>query len=83
PKKWSVIPLTYLKLGKNIYFKLIEICGLPHSSDGNGGIRCRAYKPRWTYDSSNNYCIKFIYGGCGGNDNRFDTKQACEEKCLE
>ncbi|KAH8350570.1 hypothetical protein KR067_009542, partial [Drosophila pandora] len=77
----SVIPLTYLKLGKNIYFISIDICGLPHSSDGNGGIRCKAYLRRWSYDSSNNNCIQFIYGGCRGNDNNFVTRQECEEKC--
>ncbi|KAH8241117.1 hypothetical protein KR026_012426 [Drosophila bipectinata] len=59
-----------------------EICGLPHSRNGDL-ISCEAYIPSWTYNSSSNECIKFIYGGCRGNDNRFDTKQACEEKCLE
>ncbi|KAH8350582.1 hypothetical protein KR067_009689, partial [Drosophila pandora] len=82
-KKWSVIPLTYLKLGKNIYFKSIDICGLPHSANGDGRMICLAYIPRWTYDSSNNKCISFVYGGCGGNENRFESRKECEEKCLE
>ncbi|XP_016982785.1 male accessory gland serine protease inhibitor-like [Drosophila rhopaloa] len=60
-----------------------EICGLPHSFDGNGRISCDAYIPSWSYDSGNNECIEFIFGGCGGNANRFDSKEICEKKCLE
>ncbi|XP_017075161.2 male accessory gland serine protease inhibitor-like [Drosophila eugracilis] len=60
-----------------------EICGLPHSRNGNGKISCEAYIPSWSYDAGNNQCVKFIYGGCGGNDNRFNSKENCEEKCLQ
>ncbi|EDW87571.1 male accessory gland serine protease inhibitor [Drosophila yakuba] len=62
-----------------------EICGLPHSRDGDAerNIACEAYFPSWSYDSNNNKCVKFIYGGCGGNANRFGTKERCEEVCLE
>ncbi|KAH8413136.1 hypothetical protein KR009_008196 [Drosophila setifemur] len=59
-----------------------EICGQPHSRNGDT-ISCEAYIPSWSYDLSNNKCVKFIYGGCLGNDNRFFTKEACEAKCLE
>ncbi|KAH8372529.1 hypothetical protein KR200_004235 [Drosophila serrata] len=62
-----------------------EICGLPHSVDGDEktGIYCQALFYDYTYDSSANKCIMFIYGGCGGNENRFGSKESCEEKCLE
>ncbi|XP_017047558.1 male accessory gland serine protease inhibitor-like [Drosophila ficusphila] len=60
-----------------------EFCGLPHSRNGDGRISCEAYIPSWSYDSANNECIKFIYGGCGGNDNRFNSKENCEDKCLQ
>ncbi|KAH8233932.1 hypothetical protein KR032_004076 [Drosophila birchii] len=60
-----------------------EICSLSHSRNGDGIISCEAYIPSWTYDSNNRECIKFIYGGCGGNANRFDSKENCEKQCLE
>ncbi|EDW76467.2 uncharacterized protein Dwil_GK15469 [Drosophila willistoni] len=55
-------------------------CGLPHSRNGDGRISCEAYIPSWSFDGQE--CVKFIYGGCGGNANRFGTKEACEAKCL-
>ncbi|XP_051912428.1 WAP, Kazal, immunoglobulin, Kunitz and NTR domain-containing protein 2-like [Hippocampus zosterae] len=42
---------------------------------------CKAYEPRWAYSSSLRQCQSFIYGGCGGNDNNFESKEACEEMC--
>ncbi|EDW64677.2 male accessory gland serine protease inhibitor [Drosophila virilis] len=60
-----------------------DVCSQPHSRNGDGRISCEAYIPRWSFDANANECVKFIYGGCGGNDNSFDTKEICEEKCLE
>ncbi|KAL5112326.1 Histone acetyltransferase KAT5 [Taenia crassiceps] len=33
-------------------------------------------------DGSESECVQFTYGGCGGNANNFETKEACEERCL-
>lgn len=45
---------------------------------------CEAYIPRYFYNSKAGECQIFIYGGCGGNANRFrsleDCKQACQKK---
>ncbi|XP_032307325.1 male accessory gland serine protease inhibitor-like [Drosophila ananassae] len=60
-----------------------EICGQPHSLNGDGRISCEAYFPNYSYDSAKKECVFFVYGGCGGNENRFVSKEACEEKCLE
>ncbi|EDV99163.1 male accessory gland serine protease inhibitor [Drosophila grimshawi] len=57
-------------------------CGLEHSLNGDGRISCEAYIPNWTFDSAAQECVQFIYGGCGGNANRFETKEVCEERCL-
>nr|CAH8853326.1 unnamed protein product [Trichobilharzia regenti] len=43
--------------------------------------RCRAAIPSYYYDPSSNTCKVFTYGGCGGNGNRFPSKEACEKAC--
>jgi hypothetical protein len=45
-------------------------------------IGCLAYMPRWRYEPSTRACENFIYGGCGGNANNFETSEACEGKCV-
>uniref|UniRef100_A0A8C3KNY5 BPTI/Kunitz inhibitor domain-containing protein n=1 Tax=Calidris pygmaea TaxID=425635 RepID=A0A8C3KNY5_9CHAR len=40
---------------------------------------CRAAFPRWFY--SNGTCQKFIYGGCRGNKNNFQTREECLSRC--
>ncbi|XP_055052299.2 kunitz-type protease inhibitor 2 [Misgurnus anguillicaudatus] len=42
---------------------------------------CRASFPRYYYDVTNQTCKPFIYGGCGGNNNNFDTQEACQTAC--
>jgi hypothetical protein len=42
---------------------------------------CNAYFPKYGFNPTNRYCQRFIYGGCGGNDNSFDTLSECEATC--
>ncbi|XP_036405238.1 WAP, Kazal, immunoglobulin, Kunitz and NTR domain-containing protein 2 [Megalops cyprinoides] len=56
--------------------ELASPCGLP-SLQGP----CKAYEPRWAYSSLTKQCQSFIYGGCGGNENNFESKEACEDAC--
>uniref|UniRef100_A0A8C9SHY4 Protein AMBP n=1 Tax=Scleropages formosus TaxID=113540 RepID=A0A8C9SHY4_SCLFO len=42
---------------------------------------CKAYLPRWGFDSESNECVFFLYGGCHGNSNNFHSLQECEEYC--
>ncbi len=51
-------------------------CDLPAAS-GN----CLAAIPRWYHDGPTGRCLQFTYGGCGGNENNFDTLEACEDAC--
>ncbi|CAL1535468.1 unnamed protein product [Lymnaea stagnalis] len=43
---------------------------------------CRALHSRYYYDSVGKACYNFKYGGCGGNENNFPTKEECEDKCM-
>ncbi|XP_076348776.1 uncharacterized protein LOC143246253 isoform X2 [Tachypleus tridentatus] len=42
---------------------------------------CRAYSRNYYYNSENERCEVFVYGGCEGNKNNFKTKEECEETC--
>eukprot|EP00055_Hartaetosiga_balthica_P016931 m.109826 g.109826 ORF g.109826 m.109826 type:complete len:2809 (-) comp9210_c3_seq2:618-9044(-) len=42
---------------------------------------CDAVVNSFYFNQKTQQCEEFTYGGCGGNDNRFATRQACEERC--
>ena len=42
---------------------------------------CRAYIPSYFYNITSGNCEQFIYGGCGGNENRFPTAADCAANC--
>ncbi|XP_061317245.1 collagen alpha-3(VI) chain isoform X23 [Pezoporus flaviventris] len=43
---------------------------------------CRNFVLKWYYDPTTKSCARFWYGGCGGNDNRFNTQKECEKFCV-
>jgi len=51
-------------------------CGLPADTG-----YCRKHIPSWYFDAGSGECEDFIYGGCDGNSNRFETKDECESAC--
>ncbi|XP_034473706.1 male accessory gland serine protease inhibitor-like [Drosophila innubila] len=69
-------------VGSSVAFKNPE-CGEPHSADGSNGAHCMAYFPGWSYNADAKECVSFVYGGCGGNNNRFGSKETCEKTCVE
>ncbi|CAI2737694.1 unnamed protein product [Dicrocoelium dendriticum] len=42
---------------------------------------CRALLPRFRYDPDQQRCVKFIYGGCRGNRNNFNSLSDCQNEC--
>ena len=42
---------------------------------------CDAYFPMYFHNPLTGVCEPFVYGGCGGNDNRFETREACQAAC--
>lgn len=41
---------------------------------------CKASFMKWYFNGVN--CSQFVYGGCGGNGNRFDTEATCLATCV-
>ncbi|XP_067006741.2 PI-actitoxin-Aeq3b [Anabrus simplex] len=56
---------------------LANVCNLPPVT-GN----CMGYFPSFYFARNIGECQRFIYGGCGGNANRFLSRRECEERCL-
>jgi len=42
---------------------------------------CQAAFTRFYYDNKSKDCKTFTYGGCGGNGNRFGSKEECLKTC--
>lgn len=59
-------------------FPNLDVCEL----EPEKGL-CKAYIPRWHYDSDTNSCKMFIYGGCLGNSNNFVTYSGCAYRCMK
>ncbi|XP_077947225.1 collagen, type XXVIII, alpha 2a isoform X1 [Gasterosteus aculeatus] len=43
---------------------------------------CRNYSIHWYYDKQANACAQFWYGGCQGNENRYETENECKKTCV-
>jgi hypothetical protein len=42
---------------------------------------CEAYLERWYHDPATGLCRGFVYGGCGGNGNNYESFEACQKAC--
>ncbi|KAK1336466.1 hypothetical protein QTO34_002495 [Cnephaeus nilssonii] len=42
---------------------------------------CRAYFTRFFYNHRTRRCEQFVFGGCGGNRNNFETEAECQRAC--
>lgn len=60
-------------LSSQLWGSSADICSLPKDSG-----YCMAYFPRWWYNKKNGTCQLFIYGGCQGNNNNFQSQSICQ-----
>uniref|UniRef100_A0A3Q2G8L2 BPTI/Kunitz inhibitor domain-containing protein n=1 Tax=Cyprinodon variegatus TaxID=28743 RepID=A0A3Q2G8L2_CYPVA len=54
----------------------------PVNKENKKSGSCKTFTFMWFYDSKNARCTRFLYSGCGGNQNRFKTREECEDTCL-
>ncbi|XP_056131888.1 collagen alpha-1(VII) chain [Lampris incognitus] len=43
---------------------------------------CSDYVLLWYFRPTSRECRPFVYGGCGGNRNRFPSRKECEKQCA-
>ena len=43
---------------------------------------CKHYVHKWAFNKTEGKCNTFIYGGCLGNDNRFNSELECLHVCV-
>ncbi|TSR87285.1 Amyloid-like protein 2 [Bagarius yarrelli] len=58
------------------YQEIKAVCALEAETG-----RCRASMPRWYFDIHQRKCVRFIYGGCAGNRNNFESEEHCMAVC--
>ncbi|XP_043933684.1 inter-alpha-trypsin inhibitor-like [Protopterus annectens] len=62
---------------QTIYPHGVAVCDLKQDSG-----QCKAHILMWSFNAAQKRCESFLYGGCGGNGNRFITFPMCNRTCY-
>lgn len=82
--RW-ILPQNILSGIAAVVFVILIFYSSPVVSD-SCGLKpergpCTNYSVLYFYNSTAKRCQRFWYGGCDGNDNRFNTEDECKDKC--
>ena len=58
-----------------------NICTLPTIWPGPMG--CMGFIKEWTFSKTDSNCVPYIYGGCRGTTNLFDSQSESEDSCKK
>ncbi|PVD32920.1 hypothetical protein C0Q70_08367 [Pomacea canaliculata] len=72
-----VFALLFSAAVTSIQAEVPEYCNL----DPEVGM-CRGFFRMYFFNETSKHCEEFIYGGCGGNSNRFDDLSHCKITCI-
>lgn len=74
---------NYILIQTVHHVKYINVLSMEHSSSSDPCTQqpepgnCLARYEMWYYSEGEDKCRQFIYGGCGGNDNRLEPRSLC------
>ena len=80
-KLLSFLPYNYEFIYVSVLEPDVTPTGVCQMKNDRG--TCTDYVVKWFYNTTAGRCDRFWYGGCDGNDNRFDDQEACSRRCSQ
>lgn len=68
-------------INSKLFSACVEVCLMP--AEVGSCENETNYIRRYYFDDTRGTCLSFIYSGCNGNENNFQTYDSCLEKCQD
>ena len=81
PEFWSKDTPNIADTNSITFPDVDNICTLPPIWPGPMG--CMGFIKKWTFSKTDGNCVPYIYGGCRGTPNLFDSQSECEASCKK